>query len=105
MRDDLSYNARAICDSISRRIVNLRAREATGVLRGTDAIHPRLAGSPLFAASVCSGGNGFGKPVRVETLCANRMRLLNSRKRAGCSDTFLLLSDLSDFPRLAGGTS
>jgi hypothetical protein len=38
VRDDLSYNARAICDSISRRIVNLRARETTGVLRGTDAI-------------------------------------------------------------------
>eukprot|EP01043_Picozoa_sp_COSAG02_P043969 COSAG02_NODE_3876_length_6103_cov_2.989007_1_plen_88_part_00 len=65
----------------------------------------RLAGSPLFAAPVYRGGNGFGEPVRVETLCANRMRLLNSRKRAGCRDTFLLLSDLSDFPRLAGGTS
>jgi hypothetical protein len=30
---------------------------------------------------------------------------LNLRKYAGCSDTFLLLSVLSDFPRLAGGSS
>ena len=37
VRDDLSYSARAICDSTSKRIVNLRARETTGVLRGPDA--------------------------------------------------------------------
>eukprot|EP01047_Picozoa_sp_COSAG01_P067229 COSAG01_NODE_9449_length_2444_cov_2.666098_1_plen_148_part_10 len=34
VRDNFSYDARAIRDSILRRIVSLRAREPTGVLRG-----------------------------------------------------------------------
>ena len=42
VRDDLSYKARADCDSISRRIVHLRTRETTGVPRGPDAIAIRV---------------------------------------------------------------
>ena len=38
VRDNFSYDARAIRDSILRRIVSLRAREPTGVLRGPDAM-------------------------------------------------------------------